>query len=74
MIRSWVTPRVSHDQSTVSLIVSQTLRDTLRINRHLPVQAAVAHVNPILRGWVNYFRVGNSSQAFNKVKYTLSAR
>ncbi len=45
------------------------MRDTLRGNRHLPVQAAVAQVNPILRGWVNYFRVGNSSQAFDKVKY-----
>jgi hypothetical protein len=33
------------------------------------LQAAVAEVNPILRGWVNYFKVGNSSQAFNKVKY-----
>ena len=37
--------------------------------RHLPMQAAVAQVNLILRGWVNYFRVGNSSQAFNKVQY-----
>ena len=26
-------------------------------------------MNPILRGWVNYFRIGNSSQAFGKVKY-----
>jgi RNA-directed DNA polymerase len=33
------------------------------------MQAAVAQVNLIVRGWVNYFRVGNSSQAFNKVKY-----
>jgi RNA-directed DNA polymerase len=49
--------------------VLQKVRDTLRINRHLSVQAAVAQVNPILRGWVNYFRVGNSSQAFNKVQY-----
>ena len=49
--------------------VLQKVRDTLRENRHLSVQAAVAQVNPILRGWVNYFKVGNSSQAFNKVKY-----
>ena len=33
------------------------------------MQEAVARVNLILRGWVNYFRVGNSSQAFSKVKY-----
>jgi RNA-directed DNA polymerase len=49
--------------------VLRRVRDTLRINRHLSVRGAVAQVNPILRGWVNYFRVGNSSQAFNKVKY-----
>jgi RNA-directed DNA polymerase len=49
--------------------VLRKVRDTLRISRHLSVQAAVAQVNPILRGWVNYFRVGNSSQAFNKVQY-----
>ena len=50
-------------------MVLRKVRDTLRASRHLSVQAAVAQVNPILRGWVNYFRVGNSSQAFNKVKY-----
>jgi RNA-directed DNA polymerase len=50
-------------------MVLRKVKDTLRANRHLPVQAAVAEVNPILRGWVNYFKVGNSSQAFNKVKY-----
>jgi RNA-directed DNA polymerase len=49
--------------------VLRKVRDTLRTNRHLSVQAAVAQVNPILRGWGNYFRVGNSSQAFNKVQY-----
>jgi RNA-directed DNA polymerase len=49
--------------------VLRKVKDTLQASRHLSVQAAVAQVNPILRGWVNYFRVGNSSQAFNKVKY-----
>ena len=49
--------------------VLRKVRDRLRASRHLPVRAAVAQVNPILRGWVNYFRVGNSSQAFNKVKH-----
>jgi RNA-directed DNA polymerase len=54
--------------------VLRKVRDSLRINRHLSVQAAVAQVNPILRGWVNYFRVGNSSQAFNKVKYDVERK
>lgn len=45
------------------------VRDALRASRHLSMREAVAQVNPILRGWVNYFRVGNSSQAFDKVKF-----
>jgi RNA-directed DNA polymerase len=32
------------------------------------VRVAVARVNAVVRGWVNYFRVGNSSQAFDEVK------
>jgi hypothetical protein len=47
-------------------MVLRKVRDTLRASRHLSVAAAVAQVNPILRGWVNYFKVGNSSQAFNE--------
>jgi RNA-directed DNA polymerase len=54
--------------------VLRKVADSLRQSRHLPVQAAVAAVNPILRGWVNYFQVGNSSQAFNKVKYLVERK
>jgi RNA-directed DNA polymerase len=50
------------------------VRDSLRASRHLSVPAAVAQVNPILRGWVNYFKVGNWSQAFNKVKYHIERK
>jgi len=45
------------------------VRDALRGSQHLSVSDAVARVNPILRGWVNYFRVGNSSRTFDKVKW-----
>lgn len=48
--------------------VLRKTRDTLRSSKHLKVQDAVARINPILRGWVNYFRVGNSSPAFDEVK------
>jgi RNA-directed DNA polymerase len=41
---------------------------TLRHNRSKSVQDAVKLINPILRGWVNYFRVGNSGRAFNLVR------
>ncbi len=31
-------------------------------------------VNPILRGWVNYFRIGNSSRTFNKMRHFVVRR
>ncbi|GMU61778.1 MAG: hypothetical protein AMXMBFR34_35410 [Myxococcaceae bacterium] len=39
------------------------VRDALRRSQHLPVSAAVAQVNPVLRGWVNYFRVTNTAKS-----------
>jgi hypothetical protein len=33
----------------------------------LPIDAAVERINPVLRGWGNYFRVGNSAQKFAQI-------
>ena len=33
-----------------------------------PVGQVIAVINPILRGWVNYFRVGNAARCFGFVK------
>jgi len=50
--------------------VLRAVREKLRRNQDCKsVQDVVAEINPILRGWVNYFRVGNSSRAFDKVKF-----
>jgi hypothetical protein len=40
------------------------VRDALRSSRNFSVPEAVTRVNPIISGWVNYFRVGNSSKTF----------
>jgi len=50
------------------------VRWTLRHNRSKTVQQVVKLVNPILRGWVNYFRVGNSGRAFNLIKEEVEKR
>jgi RNA-directed DNA polymerase len=63
----WWYPCTTPRPKKVTAVLRQ-VRQVLRTSRHLPVQAAVARVNPILRGWVNYFQVGNSSQAFAKVR------
>ncbi len=54
--------------------LQRKVRDTLRTSRHLPMRVAVARVNSILRGWVNYFRVGNSGDAFSKLKWLVERK
>jgi len=58
------TPRT---KKVVALL--RRVRDILRVGRHLPLQVAIARVNAVVRGWVNYFRVGNSRSAFDNVRY-----
>jgi len=44
------------------------LREIFRSNVSQPVVKVIEAINPILRGWVNYFRVGNSSRCFAVIK------
>lgn len=46
----------------------QTLREIFRRHRSQPVHWVVEHINPILRGWVNYFAIGYSTRCFHFVK------
>jgi RNA-directed DNA polymerase len=48
--------------------VLRKVRNTLRGSQHLAVPDAVALVNPIVGGWANYFRVGNSSRELYVVR------
>jgi len=34
-----------------------------------PVGRLIAAINPILRGWVNYFRIGHAARCFASVRY-----
>ena len=44
------------------------LREIFRSNVSQPVKKVIEEINPILGGWVNYFRVGNSSRCLAMVK------
>jgi RNA-directed DNA polymerase len=47
------------------------LRKLKEIFRHLqsqPARKVIAEVNPVLRGWVQYFAVGNASRCFSYVR------
>jgi len=44
------------------------LRDIFRRFQSQPVGRVIELINPILRGWVNYFAVGHSSQCFSFIQ------
>jgi RNA-directed DNA polymerase len=44
------------------------LREVFRRHRSQPVNRVVKIINPILRGWVNYFAIGHSSRCFYFIK------
>ena len=49
------------------LSVKSEIRTIIRRGGATPVKDLVAKLNDVVRGWVNYFRVGNSSRAFSEV-------
>ena len=58
-----VTPRM---KARTTLL--RKLKDIFRRHKSQPVDRVIYLINPILRGWVNYFRVGNSSRCFGYVQ------
>jgi RNA-directed DNA polymerase len=48
--------------------LTQKLKEIFRRYISAPTGKVIERINPILRGWVNYFAVGNSSRCFSFVK------
>ena len=44
------------------------LKEVFRRYQSQPIERVIGLINPILRGWVNYYRIGNSSRCFGYVK------
>ena len=55
-------------QRTKRTALLRTLRDIFYRHRSQPVSGVVQRINPILRGWVTYFAVGQSSRCFSFIQ------
>ena len=48
--------------------VREKVRDLTGRNRvHQDIRDVIGLINPILRGWGNYFRTGNAARKFNQI-------
>ena len=50
------------------------VRQVIRENWNEKLPVVVARINPVIRGWVNYFRIGNSTRAFNYVRWDVEKK
>ena len=48
--------------------VKAKIRGIIRNGGATPAKELVSKINEVLAGWVNYFRIGNSSRAFSEVR------
>ena len=44
------------------------LKEVFRRYRSRPIEQVISLINPVLRGWVNYFAVGHPSECFSFIK------
>jgi RNA-directed DNA polymerase len=62
----WMVTRTPKLKSRTKLL--EKLKDIFRRYKSQPISMVISLINPVLRGWVNYFRVGNSAQCFSYIR------
>ena len=62
----WMPLRTPRGKKRTALL--QRLRQVFRGHRSRPVGEVIARINPILRGWVQYFAFGHSSRCFSYIR------
>jgi len=63
VLRPYYTPKLKKRTALV-----RALKEVFRRHRSQPIERVINLINPVLRGWVNYFAVGHSSECFSFIK------
>jgi len=63
----WMPLRTPKGKRRTALL--RKLKEVFRRHRSRPVGGLIEEINPILRGWVNYFAFGHSSRCFSYVRF-----
>jgi RNA-directed DNA polymerase len=62
----WMPLRIPQARKRTALL--RKLKTEFRRFESQPLQRVIDRINPILRGWVNYFAIGNSSKCFSYIR------
>jgi RNA-directed DNA polymerase len=62
----WMPLRTPQSKKRTALL--RTLKEIFRSHRSRPVAEVIVRINPILRGWVQYFATGHSSRCFSYIR------
>jgi RNA-directed DNA polymerase len=62
----WMPLRIPRVKKRTALL--RTLKQIFRSHRSRPISEVIAKINPMLRGWVQYFAVGHSSRCFSYIR------
>jgi group II intron reverse transcriptase/maturase len=54
--------------------IRKRIRQIVDYRRPVKVERIIKDLQPVLRGWVNYFRIANSSRKFTKVRFYVAQR
>jgi RNA-directed DNA polymerase len=54
--------------------IGERVKAVLKANWNRPLREVIQSVNAVVRGWVNYFRIGNSTRVFNSVRYEIERK
>lgn len=68
----WMPLRVPQPKKAKAL--RRKLKECFRHSRSQPLSGLIATINPILRGWVNYFSAGHSSRCFSRIRDWVEAK
>jgi RNA-directed DNA polymerase len=54
--------------------IGRKVKAVLKAHHDKPLKEVIQAVNAVVRGWVNYFRIGNSNSTFYKVRYFIEKK
>lgn len=70
MRKNWKGKRglVSTPKGKAKASLKLKIKEIFKQNQSRPIKQVIEQINPILRGWTNYFRIGNSNKCFGYIR------